>query len=82
MSFTAGATFQAGLSLIGLICAFLSPGLFKLNGTPANGPMAAVGVVLFMLVFGLVLNTTISAAGSGLWVLARRVILKPAAVTS
>ena len=60
---------------LGLVTALLSPGLFKMNGAPAASPGQAVGVLMFLLIFGLLINTTSSAAGAGIWLGVRRWVL-------
>jgi hypothetical protein len=77
VSCTVGATFQVALVIVGLFVALLSPGVFKMNNAAATSPGQAIGVLLFLLVFGLVANVTISAAGSGIWVALRNWLPKP-----
>lgn len=71
-TFVVAASFQAAMALIGVVLAFTSPGLFSANGAPAGDPLQALGVVLFMLVFVLVLNAGTSALGSAIWIGVRR----------
>jgi hypothetical protein len=78
VAFTVGATFQVVPALVGLVVAVLSPGSFNANGHPVTSPGAAVGVLLLLLVFCLIMNTAIAAAGAGLWVIVRRWIPRKA----
>ncbi|MBU4239235.1 MAG: hypothetical protein KKD26_08275, partial [Alphaproteobacteria bacterium] len=80
VTFTVAATFQVLMALLGLLLAFLSPGLFFMNGAPATSPVQAVGVLLFLLVVGLVINAGISAIGALLWMGVRIALPKPASV--
>lgn len=80
VTFTVAATFQVLMALLGLLLAFLSPGLFFMNGAPATSPVQAVGVLLFLLVVGLVINAGISAIGGLLWMGVRIALPKPASV--
>ena len=80
VTFTVAATFQVLMALLGLLLAFLSPGLFFMNGAPATSPVQAVGVLLFLLVVGLVVNAGISAIGALLWMCVRIALPKPASV--
>lgn len=79
VTFGVAAAFQIAFSVLGLLLAFLSPGLFHMNGAAATSPMAAVGVLIFLLVVGLCMNAAMSALGS-LTVMAVRRFL-PAAKT-
>ena len=71
-TFVVAATFQVAMALLGVVLAFTSPGLFNANGAPASGPVQALAVVIFMLVFVLVLNAGTSALGSAIWIGVRR----------
>jgi ABC-type siderophore export system fused ATPase/permease subunit len=72
VTFVVGATFQVVASLLSLILGSINPSLFNMNGAPAENPFQALGVVLFMLVFGLVANAAISSLGSVIWMAVRR----------
>ena len=74
VTFTVAATFQVAFSLLGLLLAFLSPGLFQMNGVAATSPVQAIGTLLFLLVFALVMNAAISALGALIWLWVRRLI--------
>lgn len=74
VTFVVAATFQATMTVVGAVSALLAPGLFRMNGAPASTPVEALGVVLFMLAFGLAMNAAISAGGAGLWLLVRRTL--------
>jgi hypothetical protein len=78
VTFTVAATFQVTMALLGLILAFTTPALFTMNGAPAESPIQAIGVVIFLLVMVLVFNAAISAIGSGLWIGARRLLWRRA----
>ena len=80
VTFTVAATFQVLMALLGLLLAFLSPGMFFMNGAPATSPVQAVGVLLFLLVVGLVVNAGISAIGALLWMGVRIALPKSASV--
>jgi len=77
VTFTVSATFQIVLGLIGLLVAMLAPGAFNLNGRPAEGPAEALGALTVMLIVFMLFNAMISSCGAGLWLLVRRVVLKP-----
>ncbi len=79
VTFVVSATCQAVAALLGFVLAALSPGLFQMNGAPAQGFLPAAGVVLFLLILGLAANSAISAAGSALWLLVRRLLPRPTA---
>lgn len=78
VTFVVAATFQAVAAVLGLVIAGLSPELFQMNGAPAQGFVQGAGVVLFLLILGLAANSAISAAGSALWILFRRLLPKRA----
>ncbi|THD75275.1 MAG: hypothetical protein E7812_17120 [Phenylobacterium sp.] len=71
-AFAVGASFWAAMGVLGLLVAVASPQLFQMNGTPSGNSGQALGVLVVMLVVLMVLNTTIAAAGAGVWVFARR----------
>lgn len=64
ITFLVAASFQIVMSLLGVVLAFVSPGLFNMNGVPATSPGSALGVIVFLLVFGLVMNAGMSALGA------------------
>jgi hypothetical protein len=76
ITFVVAATFQVAAAVLGLLFAVLAPGGFNLNGRPAQSIGEAITVVLIMIVAGMLLNAAISAGGSGLWLLIRRVLFK------
>lgn len=80
VTFTVAATFQVLMSVLGLLLAFLSPGLFFMNGAPATSPVQAVGTLLFLLVVGLVVNAGMSALGSLLLMGVRLALPKRASI--
>jgi len=63
-TFLVAASFQIAVSILGVILAFTSPGLFNMNGVPATSPTGAIGVLVFLLVVGLVVNAGMSALGA------------------
>ena len=63
-TFLVAASFQIAFSLLGVVLAVLSPGLFNMNGVPATSPVGAIGVLIFLLCFGLFMNAAISALGA------------------
>lgn len=79
VTFAVAATCQVVLSLIGIAAAVMAPGIFKMNGQPAANPVQAIGVVVFLLLFGLMMNAGISAIGSGLWISLRTLLPRPKA---
>ncbi|HEY0104265.1 MAG TPA: hypothetical protein VGB60_12455 [Brevundimonas sp.] len=82
VTFIVAASFQIAFSLLGVILAFTSPGLFHLNGAQATSPVGAIGALLFLLAFGLAMNAAISALGALLVLLWRRLLRQgPAALT-
>lgn len=70
--FFVAAAAQIAFSLLGLLLAVLSPGLFHMNGVPATSAGPAIGTLIFLLVFGLVMNAGLSAIGSGIILAIRR----------
>jgi len=74
VTFAVAASCQVALTLLGLIAAFMAPGIFKMNGEAANNPIQAVGVLIFMLGVFLVLNAGMSALGAGLWLSVRKLL--------
>ena len=79
VTFGVAAAFQVAFSILGLLLAVLSPGLFHMNGAAATSPMAAVGVLIFLLVVGLCMNAGMSALGALVVMAVRRFL--PAAKT-
>jgi Na+/phosphate symporter len=73
-TFVVSATFQVSFAVIGILAALMAPGLFQMNGVPAQNPGQAFGTLLFMLAVGLVINAAMASMGSLLWLLVRRVI--------
>jgi hypothetical protein len=74
-AFAVGLAFDAGVFVLGLILALLSPGLFH-SGPPgaqvaASSPPQAIGVLVLLTVFALVANLVVSAGGAGLLVVVR-----------
>ncbi|WP_406851692.1 hypothetical protein WEU32_09260 [Brevundimonas sp. BH3] len=65
-TFIVAAAFQVAMSVLGILLAVLSPGLFHMNGQAATSPVGAIGVLIFLLVFSLLVNATISVAGAGI----------------
>ncbi|QBX38561.1 hypothetical protein E4M02_09410 [Brevundimonas sp. S30B] len=80
VTFSVAAAFQIAFALLGLLLAVLSPGLFQMNGEPATSPAGAIGVLLFLLVFILIVNAGMSALGAVIVLAVRRVL--PTAKTS
>lgn len=74
VTFTVAATCQVAFSALGLLLAFSSPAMFKMNGAPATGAGQALGVLIFLLAVMLAMNAAISAMGAGLWLLVRRAL--------
>jgi len=72
ITFVVAATAQVTFSILGLLLAFLAPGLFTMNGVQATSAGPAIGTLIFLLVFGLFMNAGLSAIGAGLVVLLRR----------
>ncbi|MGV9006245.1 MAG: hypothetical protein ACOH1H_05855 [Brevundimonas sp.] len=64
VTFVVAASFQVTFTILGLILAITSPGLFNMNGVPAESPVAAIGVLVFLLAIALFLNAAISALGA------------------
>lgn len=64
VTFGVAAAFQIAFSILGVLLAFLSPGLFHMNGAPATSALGAIGVLIFLLVFGLFINAAMSALGA------------------
>lgn len=79
VTFAVAATCQVVLSLIGIAAAVMAPGIFKMNGQPAANPVQAIGVLVFLLLFGLMMNAGMSAIGSGLWISLRTLLPRPKA---
>ena len=64
VTFGVAAAFQIAFSVLGLLLAVLSPGLFHMNGAAATSPTGAIGVLIFLLVVGLCMNAAMSALGA------------------
>ena len=64
VAFAVNASFQIAFALLGLISAVTAPGLFNMNGVPATSAAGAIGVLVFLTVFGLVLSAAVSAVGA------------------
>lgn len=77
VTFSVAASFQIAFGVLGLLLAVASPGLFNMNGVPATSAGAAIGVLLFLLVFALVMNAAMSAIGSLLVLAWRTALPKP-----
>ncbi|MFY8144464.1 MAG: hypothetical protein ACOVMT_11450 [Caulobacter sp.] len=77
VTFAVAATCQVVFSLIGIVAAVMAPGIFKMNGEAATNPTQAIGVLVFLLLFGLVVNAGMSAIGSGLWIGLRTLLPRP-----
>lgn len=82
VTFAVAAASQVMLSILGILFAFLAPGMFQMNGAAATSPVQAIGALLFLLVFGLFMNAGISAIGALIWLGLRRAFGKPAAVAT
>lgn len=82
VTFIVAATFQVTMSLLGVVMAFTAPGMFHMNGATAANPGQAIGTLLFLLAFGLMMNAAMSALGAGIWLFLRRFLpnTKPASV--
>lgn len=78
-TFIVAAAFQVTISVLGLLLAVLAPNMFFMNGQPATNPVAAIGVLLFLLIMGLLMNAMISVCGAGLTLALRRFLPKQAA---
>lgn len=76
VAFVVGAVFQLVAAILGIVMAFLTPTLFHANGQAVTTPIQAVGVVLFLAIFGLAANAAVSAGGAILWVAIRRLLPK------
>ena len=76
VTFLVAATFQVAAFLLSLLFAILAPGGFNLNGRPAQNVGEAIIVIVMMLVAGMLMNAAISAGGSGLWLLVRKLLFK------
>ncbi|MBB4797203.1 ABC-type siderophore export system fused ATPase/permease subunit [Brevundimonas bullata] len=64
VAFGVAAAFQITFSILGVVLAFLAPGLFYMNGAAATSAMGAIGVLIFLLVVGLCVNAAMSALGA------------------
>lgn len=53
VTFAVAASFQVVFSVLGLFLAVAAPGMFNMNGVPATSAVGAIGVLIFMLAFGL-----------------------------
>lgn len=74
VTFVVAGTFQLVMAALGVLLAVLSPGLFHMNGVAAGSPAQAIGTLIFLLVFGLVINAGMAAIGSLLWMVVRLAI--------
>ena len=75
-AFGVAAAFQIAFSCLGVILAFLAPGLFFMNGAPATSAMGAIGVLIFLLVVGLCVNAAMSALGALVVIAVRKFLPK------
>lgn len=82
VTFVVGAAFQVVASMLSLLLGAINPSLFNMNGAPAQSLLQALGVILFMLVFGLVANAAISSLGSVIWIAVRRWMPKGSTLAS
>jgi hypothetical protein len=74
-TFVVGAAFQGALFVLGLVMAILNPGWFH-SGPPgaqvaASSPVQAIGVLVLLSGFGVILNLMVASGGAGLIVAAR-----------
>jgi nitric oxide reductase large subunit len=76
VSFVVGAVFHLTMAILGVVLAFLTPGLFQANGQAVTSPLQAVGVVLFLAIIGLAANTLVAGAGSLIWIGLRKLLPK------
>ncbi len=75
VTFVVGATSQVAFSLLGLLMAATSPGMFKMNNAAATSPAQAVGVLVFLLAVLLVINARhVCGDQPGSWVLVRQAL--------
>lgn len=72
VAFAVGEAFQLVLGVLGLLMAILAPNSFTMNGARVANPGQALMVLILMLFMGAIMNVTVAAAGSGLWLLVRR----------
>ncbi|MFN3559465.1 MAG: hypothetical protein ACK4UQ_09275 [Brevundimonas sp.] len=79
VTFAVAASFQIAFAVLGLLLAVVSPGLFNMNGVPATNAIAAIGVLVFLLAFGLFMNAAMSALGALVVLLWRNLLPKPVA---
>ena len=77
VTFTIAATFEVVFAAVCALWSLFKPAAFKLNGAPAANIGEALLVVVILLVMSLLINAAMSAAGSGLWLLVRRRLLRP-----
>jgi len=81
VTFLVAGSFQFAFSLLGVVLAFTSPGLFNMNGVPATSPVGAVGVLIFLFMFSLAMNAAISALGALIVMIWRNLLPGNAAIT-
>lgn len=78
VTFTVAASFQIAFSVLGLLLAVAAPGMFNMNGVPATTAIGAIGVLIFLLAFGLFINAAMSALGALIVMAWRNLLPKPA----
>jgi hypothetical protein len=78
VTFAVAASFQIVFSVLGLFLAVAAPGMFNMNGVPATSAVGAIGVLIFMLAFGLFINAAMSALGALIVMAWRNLLPKPA----
>lgn len=71
-AFIVTATAQLAFGLLGIVLAILAPGMFHMNGAPATSPVGAIGVLVFLLVVGLIMNATVNVCGAAILMGVRR----------
>ena len=76
VTFLVAGAFQVAAFLLSLLFTVLAPAGFNLNGRPAQNVGEAIMVIVIMLVAGMLMNAAISAGGSGLWLLVRKLLFK------
>jgi hypothetical protein len=66
--------FHLLMAVLGLVAAFALPGVFNINGAPAQGPGGALAALAIMMIVFLILDLAIAAVGAGVWVAVRRLL--------
>ena len=82
-AFLIGGSFHLVLAWLGVVTAFLNPGLFHTSSGGVQhamtSPASALGVLLGLMLVLAVIHLVVAATGALAWMGVRRLIVRPAA---